>query len=133
MKYKTQVRLAVRLIGLLVALLTVSNLISLIVFGVIGFNTAGAAPGFDLLSLMYFVTQTESFGALTCIYAVVLFFRPNHIVNKLIPSNKSYCPECGYQLARPIGTHCTECGTALPNNLRGEVNEESTSEASSSE
>lgn len=59
-----------------------------------------------------------------------LFLRPGIIVNIAIPSNKPYCPECGYQLVRPLGAHCTECGTALPNSLREAVDDNASGDSS---
>lgn len=37
------------------------------------------------------------------------------IVNLIIPSNRPYCGECGYELTRVSGKHCPECGTPLTN------------------
>jgi hypothetical protein len=37
------------------------------------------------------------------------------IVDKCIPSNRPYCPECGYDLSHNAhATQCPECGVALP-------------------
>jgi hypothetical protein len=43
-----------------------------------------------------------------------LFFGAKWIVNKAIPSNRPYCPECGYDLSKSRGDVCPECGVALP-------------------
>ena len=56
------------------------------------------------------------------VLSLFLFFKPNIIVNLAIPSNKPYCPECGYNLSKNTGSVCSECGIALPNNLRDEIN-----------
>lgn len=48
-----------------------------------------------------------------------LFFRGEWIVNKAIPSNRPYCPHCGYDLSRGGGAVCPECGVALPEGLVG--------------
>jgi hypothetical protein len=36
------------------------------------------------------------------------------IVNKCIPSNRPYCPNCGYDLSHNTGERCSECGVVLP-------------------
>jgi hypothetical protein len=43
-----------------------------------------------------------------------LFFGGEWIVNRAIPSNRPYCPECGYDLSRSRREHCPECGVTLP-------------------
>jgi hypothetical protein len=42
-----------------------------------------------------------------------LFFGGSWIVNRLIPSNRLYCHECGYDLTGSVGNVCAECGTAF--------------------
>jgi hypothetical protein len=43
-----------------------------------------------------------------------LLFGGEWIVNNVIPSNRPYCPECGYDLSKSRGVRCPECGVTLP-------------------
>ena len=70
-----------------------------------------------------------TFLAVKLILLIYIFLKPNFIINLAIPSNKPYCPECGYQLTKPIPKHCSECGIALPNILRAAVNDSDSSAA----
>jgi hypothetical protein len=48
-----------------------------------------------------------------------LFFGARWIVNLAIPSNRPYCPECGYDISSGAGAGCCpECGVALPDPSR---------------
>lgn len=44
-----------------------------------------------------------------------LFFRGEWIVHRIVPSNRPYCGQCGYELSHVSGGHCPECGTPLTN------------------
>ena len=56
-------------------------------------------------------------AAVTCqfVLGLYLFFGGHWVINKCIPSNRPYCPECGYDLSHnsPL-TNCPECGVTLP-------------------
>ena len=43
-----------------------------------------------------------------------LFFGGEWITNKAIPSNRPYCPDCGYDLSSNTSLACPECGTPIP-------------------
>ncbi|MCZ6811939.1 MAG: hypothetical protein ACE10B_03625 [Phycisphaerales bacterium] len=45
---------------------------------------------------------------------VYLLFGGKWIVNVCIPSNRPYCPECGYDLSKAASANCPECGVKLP-------------------
>ena len=36
------------------------------------------------------------------------------LLNKIIPSNRPYCHECGYDLSKNQSANCPECGVELP-------------------
>ena len=46
-------------------------------------------------------------------FGVYLLCGAPWLVNKVIPSNRPYCPECGYDLTRFSGDRCPECGVAV--------------------
>jgi hypothetical protein len=109
MKYKTLFRLAVKFLGLWV-----------IVIG-------GAEGVLYLAQIAMALMNQQSMGmwqwmvpmALSPILKVglglYLFTRGEWIVNLAIPSNRAYCPHCGYDLqGRDGGRHCPECGVGLP-------------------
>jgi hypothetical protein len=118
MKYKTQFRLAVQAIAVFILLLS-SPLLVYFMYGVI--------QGYENEAYLYMDWYEYIFYGMILLpsfLATLLFFRPNLVVNLAIPSNKPYCPECGYRLTKPILDHCAECGTALPKDLRDEINME---------
>lgn len=105
MKHKTLCRLAVRLIGLVFlinGLLEVPAIIAVLA------HARPAAVGVPLDWAM-FVGLIEPIGSI--LIGVYLFLGGTAVVNYLIPSNRPYCHECGYELTLPASKHCPECGT----------------------
>ena len=45
------------------------------------------------------------------------------LLNKIIPSNRPYCPECGYDLTKNKTAKCPECGVALTSSANAQSNE----------
>jgi hypothetical protein len=105
MKYKTACRLAVRLIGLFFLVEGLTNVPQLLA-GIwqIFVNSAGGgvAPYYAFVLLS---------PAVNFLIGGYLFAGGDRIVNYLIPSNRPYCHECGYELTLPASKHCPECGT----------------------
>ena len=65
--------------------------------------------GFDSRSWMFYVGYSLQFGL-----GLYLLIGGKWLLNKIIPSNRPYCPECGYDLSKNTSDHCPECGVALP-------------------
>ncbi len=42
-----------------------------------------------------------------------LFFGGRWITDRAVPSNRPYCPECGYEISHMGGEDCPECGTRI--------------------
>ena len=118
MKHKTWFRLVLKAIGVLL--------------------TGMGLPGMlmQLMQLSYFLQENpySSFGAGMptgyfwwttfaplvehlglVVIGLYLLFGGEWVVDKCIPSNRPYCPECGYDLSRASGERCPECGVSLPN------------------
>lgn len=128
MKHKTWFRLALKLIGVLLIGLSIPDAWSVIYYtirtsveqGGFGNMTPGFSPLFDMWIPVIGVLLQLVFG-------LYLFFAGQRIVDIVIPSNRPYCPNCGYDLSKSGGEHCTECGVRLPDDVRTE-SESSTSE-----
>lgn len=112
MKYKTAFRLAIQFMGVyFIASCAAQLMPGAIVWGyesVMGGGLGASVPGvpWELRQMLYLAAE----GAV----GIVLYFHPNFIVNRVIPSNRPYCHECGYELTglaeRGV---CPECGTAF--------------------
>ncbi len=116
MKYKTWFRLVVRAIGLLLIGLSLPTACSLAVQLVQSMAwSASTSPGSGLL-VMYggLLGQIVGYG-LEFGLGLYLFFGGAWVVNHCIPSNRPYCPECGYDTSSLVsGQRCPECGDTLP-------------------
>lgn len=120
MKHKTWFRLVLKAMGVFFALQGAAYVVSSI--------PATARVGWDFLVTGYFVGDWSMFlwevsgcllGMPMLAAGLYLFFGGEWIVNKAIPSNRPYCPHCGYDLSRGGGAVCPECGVALPEGLAG--------------
>lgn len=119
MKYKTAFRLALKLVGV----------------WILAFN----APGFLVWAgryAWYYYASTLRPGSAVSPYDLVytlqtgigvaiglyLLFGGEWIVRLAIPSNRPYCPECGYDLCGlSESDRCPECGTILPEAVRDAI------------
>ena len=106
MKYKTAVRLALKVLGVFLIASAIPGLIS---------------RGFGLLSILWDPSRQPAgwWYVGSCIGSVAqilvglyLLFGGRWIVDRAIPSNRPYCHECAYELTGlpPEGV-CPECGT----------------------
>ena len=65
-------------------------------------------------SIGWTIAQGASYAATPVFELVVgfyLFFGGRRIADLAVPSNRPYCPECGYDLTGTKGSVCPECGT----------------------
>ena len=110
MKHKTWFRLMMKAVGVALvgfALPGVASWIAKII------RLWDGNPGAGLLSL--FASNPWYIGTLLQFaLGLYLFFGGKWIVNLAIPSNRPYCPNCGYDVGKAKGGTCPECGVPLP-------------------
>jgi hypothetical protein len=112
MKYKTLFRLAIKWLGVW---FVVEGLATAFrdAFQIVMLALQGSAsmPPFRMLAATSMSMLVHS-GVYIAI-GLYLFFGGRWVVDRAIPSNRPYCPECGYELTHTAGDACPECGTAV--------------------
>ncbi|MEM6333889.1 MAG: hypothetical protein AAF823_11175 [Planctomycetota bacterium] len=120
MKYKTLFRLGVKLLGVGLVGFAVYGLgetLTQVVWIATGLLGSAAFSPVDWMG-WFQITTVLIPSALQIALGVWLFKRPDWVTDLAIPSNRPYCPNCGYDLSgRKLGRHCPECGVALPAEL----------------
>ncbi len=109
MKYKTAFRLAIRLIGVLLFFSYLPALLTSLFWCVrfFHFDPTASIPPEAIMG--GFISPCCGVAA-----GAYLFFRGSWIIDRAIPSNRPYCPECGYELYDVSRqTVCPECGTTV--------------------
>lgn len=120
MKHKTWFRLVLKAIGILLIAMSLPAL--------------GQAVGALAYALMdtsmnlsfpdnYWVVQASFYagGLAQFAFGLYLILGGKWIVDRAIPSNRPYCPECGYDMSRTQGARCPECGVELPRDSAGPI------------
>lgn len=110
MKHKTWFRLVLKAIGVLLLGLGTPNVIGPVV-SVIGGVVTGA--GWAGWGYQWFYVGEAMGGALQVAFGLYLLAGGNWIINRVIPSNRPYCPDCGYDITNARGERCPECGVML--------------------
>jgi hypothetical protein len=118
MKHKTWFRLVIKAIGVYMLALYMppflwvlgSSLIAQILEASPQSGAGWTGPS-RLWEMFWYAVSSSSLQVLVGLY---LLFGGKWIVNLCIPSNRPYCPECGYQLSLSSRGNCPECGTTLP-------------------
>lgn len=110
MRYKTLTRLLIKLMGLYFIVQGVVYLINVVSGMIIRLLGNGGLDDFSNFELAYLISMLSMAGA-----GLFLLLASNWITDKLIPSNRPYCPNCGYELTGNTRPNCPECGV----NLRG--------------
>jgi hypothetical protein len=103
MRYKTLFRMLLKFLGVYFFLIGCGQLI----------GTAGARLSIqghlDWTAIQGIVLVAgPTFNLLVGLY---LFFGGKRLADLAIPSNRPYCPECGYDLTGSQKRICPECGT----------------------
>jgi len=101
MRYKSQIRNFCKLLG-----------IYFIVSGVAGIIQAVVMP-LMYMQMQHYLAQSllMSLSPLFELVAgVVLFWQSGYVVNLIVPGDRPYCPECGYDFTGNTSAVCPECG-----------------------
>ena len=103
-RYKTLFRLWLRALGVYFVVTGLTGLVSNLVTQVVTYG--------NMLTWEYQwqIGLPQLFMILAGLY---LFFGGRWITDRAVPSNRPYCPECGYELSHASGEHCPECGTRI--------------------
>jgi hypothetical protein len=114
MKYKTLFRLVLKAIGVLLIGLGLPGFggsLASISYQLWSASQPGAAP----LATSYWWSQFYLFAGplLQLIFGLYLLLGGKWILEKCIPSNKTYCSHCSYELSDASAQKCSECGAAL--------------------
>ncbi len=125
MKHKTWFRLVLKAIGIFLLATGVVELADSfsrsvgMAFFSGSFGYGGSRFPFDLQQVLATALYSGVVGGLARLaIGAYLLFGGAKLVNLCIPSNRPYCPHCGYDL-RGVGGDdvCPECGVRLPANL----------------
>lgn len=111
MKHKTFTRLVIKLMGVFFLLNGVAGLLGAVTYLLIvldDYSTMG-----DSFYLAYPLSAAVGSGAML-VAGLVMLLASNALANLLIPSNRPYCPNCGYELTGMRSGKCPECGVELP-------------------
>src|SRR5262249_27734450 len=106
MKYKTAFRLLLQATGVLIICFNVSPLVtSLMALAIQSSRSSGLRPS------EYYVSVLAG-SLVAMVVGCYLLGGAKWFVNRVIPSNRPYCHECGYELTGLAAGVCPECGTA---------------------
>lgn len=113
MKHKTLFRLMLKLLGVWIFVTGATSLLSLLGSLLMTFVPQGAMRSAYASSYYYSLASSLPGVMLHMAAGLYLFFGGRWITDKAIPSNRPYCPECGYELTGATSHICSECGVAF--------------------
>lgn len=116
MKHRAWFRLALKAIGVLLIGWSLSSVFLFIgmVYGLVtgsagleNYAPSGSNTVFE--SAVWFALRVVQFLS-SAMVGVYLVFGGKWLLNTIIPPDRPYCMECGYDLSHTHGAYCPECG-----------------------
>lgn len=107
MRYKTLFRIVCKAMGVYFCILGCAGLLSV---ATVRLSLTRSPSG----SLGWTVAQGALLAARPVFELVIglyLFYGGRRVADWAVPSNRPYCPECGYDTTGTAGPVCPECGT----------------------
>lgn len=93
-----------------------------------GFMTGRGGSGSFEQILIFFLYGGFIGSVARIAIGAYLLFGGARLVNFCIPSNRPYCPQCGYDVREAGNEKCPECGVQLPaevlENIQRQANDE---------
>jgi hypothetical protein len=109
MEHKTWFRLVLKAIGILIVCLNLPDLIYQIIYLCSRWQSDPLYSSIDNSDLITQLTWPIS-STVGCALGAYLLFGGKWLIDLCIPSNRPYCPGCGYELSNFAGASCPECG-----------------------
>jgi len=107
MKYKTLFRIICKALGVYFIVIGASGIVGQIASVTAMQLQMRASLGLDRWWMLLGIASP----LLQLVAGRYLLIRGDAIVNLAVPSNRPYCPDCGYDLSGSTGSICPECGT----------------------
>jgi hypothetical protein len=112
MKHKTWFRLVIKAIGVLLLGFSIPEIVQVMsYFLLVDWPSTGTFVSYNWIYGIIAPSLQTAIGA-------YLLIDGRWIIDKSIPSNRPYCPECGYDLSQSRGEKCPECGVTVPTTNR---------------
>jgi hypothetical protein len=113
MKHKTWFRLVLKAIGIVLIGLSLPSVTPLASDGVGWLLAQVGVPWLDNGVFVYNLPYGIG-GVMQFLLGLYLLLGGTWLLDRIIPSNRPYCPECGYDLSNNRSSNCPECGVLLP-------------------
>ncbi len=110
MRHKTLFRMLIKAIGVWIFVMGISDAMRNAAGIIAAWAYGSGTLRFPEFPLMYIPVQFLS-SLTQMALGLYLFFGGKWLVDRAIPGNRPYCPECGYDLTGAARNRCPECDT----------------------